>query len=170
MRVLGIACAWIFCGFYRSAWIYPWTRPYRRTSRRAKCTRKTHASPTSRGYWGYWGYFSQTLENAGFFELPHRGYFGGYFRGRGFPRARYPCVCVLRWRLDAGNPYCEQWALRRCSEVPPTHPVVPTKPTVSVLAMVRHFRTVVTRAGKCVSGERTRNPPPRFPRSFPCAS
>lgn len=41
-------------------------------------------------------------------------------------------------------------------------------PTVSVLATVRHFRTVATAvidAGKCVSGERTRNPPHRAHRS-----
>ena len=42
-------------------------------------------------------------------------------------------------------------------------------PTVSVLATVRHFRTVVTRAGKCVSGGRNRTPPPRFPQSSFCA-
>ena len=56
--------------------------------------RMRHASPTSRGYWGYWGYFSQTLEITRLFERTRRGYFGGYFRGRGFPRARYPCVCA----------------------------------------------------------------------------
>ena len=74
-----------------------------------------NASPASRGYWGYWGYFSQTLENAGFFERPRGGYFGGYFLGRGyswgyflergFPRARYPFVCAsLASRCYRGTP------------------------------------------------------------------
>ena len=77
--------------------------PHLRTSRRAECTRKTHASPTSRGYWGYWGYFSQVLEITGLFARPHRGYFGGYFRERGFLSAlsagasmRRPQIATMR--------------------------------------------------------------------------
>ena len=65
--------------------------------------KRAPTSPTSRGYWGYWGYFSQTLENAGLFERPRWGYFGGYFLGRGYsrgifswtgiPTRKIPCVC-----------------------------------------------------------------------------
>ena len=62
--------------------------------------RMRHASPGYRGYWGYWGYFSQTLEITRLFERTRRGYFGGYFRGRGFPHARYPACALhrsIRW-------------------------------------------------------------------------
>ena len=64
---------------------------------------ETHASPTSWGYWGYWGYSSQSRENTGLFARPRRGYFGGYFRGRGFLVAlsagasmRRPQIATLR--------------------------------------------------------------------------
>ena len=36
MRVCGIADAWIFCGFSRDAWIYPWMRPYPTNKAKAK--------------------------------------------------------------------------------------------------------------------------------------
>lgn len=91
------------------------------------------ASPTSRGYWGYWGYFSQSRENTGLFARPRRGYFGGYFRGRGFLAAllasasmRRPKIATLRrirWgerpetRETSGSHMCAQdtlaCALRR---------------------------------------------------------
>ena len=110
MRFLGFACARIFCGFYRSAWIYPWTRPYRRTSRRAECTRKTHASPTSWGYWGYRGYFRGrgflvALSAGASMRRPQIATLGRIrwderpeTRGNvrlAHLRARYPCVCAV---------------------------------------------------------------------------
>ena len=36
MRVCGIADAWIFCGFSRDAWIYPWMLPYPTNKAKAK--------------------------------------------------------------------------------------------------------------------------------------
>lgn len=36
MRVCGVADAWIFCGFSRDTWIYPWMRPYPTNKARAK--------------------------------------------------------------------------------------------------------------------------------------
>ena len=36
MRVCGIEDAWIFCGFSRDAWIYPWMRPYPTNKAKAK--------------------------------------------------------------------------------------------------------------------------------------
>lgn len=97
MRVCGVADAWIFCGFrgfIRGGGLIC-ERPGVRISFCAHGNaRMRHASMASRGYWGYWGYFSQVLEITRLFERPHRGYFGGYFRGRGFPRARYHCVCA----------------------------------------------------------------------------
>ena len=49
-------------------------------------------SPTPWGYWGYWGYFSQVFDFTGLFANPLRGYFGGYFLGRGF----IPYACADR--------------------------------------------------------------------------
>ena len=36
MLVCGVADAWIFCGFSRDAWIYPWMRPYPTNKAKAK--------------------------------------------------------------------------------------------------------------------------------------
>ena len=36
MRVCGVADAWIFCGFSRDTWIYPWMRPYPTNKAKAK--------------------------------------------------------------------------------------------------------------------------------------
>ena len=78
--------------------------------------------------------FRKPLKMQGFLNS-HTGDISGDIFGDGDSHAQDTLgACVLRWRLDAGNPYCEQWALRRCSDARPPVLVVPKAPTVSVLA------------------------------------
>lgn len=129
MRVCGIADAWIFCGFSRDAWIYPWMRPYLTNKAKAKkgplrrirwderpgvqisfCAHET-THPRHPGDIGDIGDISRKpLKMQGFLNVRAGDISGDIFLDGVIPgdifwnedfHAQDTLSCALRWRLDA---------------------------------------------------------------------